>query len=125
MSALSQRPSLINADPSSRRSSVDVRTGAQLVGLLVAHYSTATIRGVLRLCIPVPDLVGWFSSTHVQFNFRTLFLSESPPLREATADQIETFDKLALKGALHAVRVYVKGTAPGLAQLEPRRQNRF
>ena len=113
MSALSQRPSLINADPSIR-SSVAVRTGAQLVGLLVLHFSTAAIRDVLRLCIPVPDLVGWFSSAHVQFNFRTLFLSDSPPLREATADQIVIFAELALKGALHALRGVIHLTCPSV-----------
>ena len=114
MSALSQRPSLINADPSSIRSSVAVRTGAQLVGLFVSHYSKAVIQAVLRQCIPVPDLVGWFSSAHVQFDFRTLFLSISPPLREATADQIEIFAELALKGALHALRGVVHLTCPSV-----------
>ena len=85
-----------------------------MVGLFVSHYSTATIRGVLHLGIPVPDLVGWFSGTHVQFNFRTLFLSISPPLREATADQIEIVAELALKGALHVLRGVVHLTCPSV-----------
>ena len=110
---MSQRPSLKNED-TTLRSSVEVRTGAQLVGLLVSHFTKATILAVLHLCIPVPDLVGWFSGTHVQFNFRTLFLSISPPLREATADQIETFSKLALKSALHALRGVIHLTCPSV-----------
>ena len=112
-SLLSRRPSLKDED-TTLRSSVEVRTGAQLVGLLVSHFTKATILAVLHLCIPVPDLVGWFSGTHVQFNFRTLFLSISPPLREATADQIETFSKLALKSALHALRGVIHLTCPSV-----------
>ena len=87
-----------------------------MVGLLVSHFTKAAILAVLHLCIPVPDLVGWFSSAHVQFDFRTMFLSVSPPLREATADQIETFNQLALKGggALHALRGVIYLTSPSV-----------
>ena len=46
MSALSQRPSLINADPSLRSSSVAVRTGAQLVGLLIAVFLAYRFRPI-------------------------------------------------------------------------------
>ena len=109
----SQRPSLKNED-TTLRSSVALRTGAQLVGLFVSHFTKAAILAVLHLCIPVPDLVGWFSSAHVQFNFRTLFLSISPPLREATADQIEIFAELALKGALDVLRGVVHLTCPSV-----------
>ena len=113
MSSSSQRPSLTHEDPS-LRSSVAVRTGAQLVGLLVSHFTKATILSVLHISIPVPDLVGWFSRAHVQFDFRTLFLSISPSLREATSEQIETFNKLALKGVLHALRGVTHLTCPSV-----------
>jgi hypothetical protein len=43
-----------------------------------------------------------------------MFLSVSPPLREATADQIETFNQLALKGALHALRCVIHLTCPSV-----------
>ncbi len=78
--------------------------------LYAARVEKAAIQEALTRCIPVADIVGWWSMKYVKFDFRTLFLDKSPPLKVATAEQETAFTKYESEedlrvSALPALRV--------------------
>ena len=92
--------------------SAAVRSASALVFLLVAAFPKKTLQDALLLCLPAAWITGWYSREFMKLEFRGLLLEISPPLREATLEQIEWFGYFAGFQVQDAMLGVLKKTCP-------------